>query len=650
MSSNSPDTIKQELEARLAHLERENEQLRRAKRRVGLSFQRVPETGSQIEALTNGQFPYFEHVSSCSYALADRHVDENAKGSPLSEAMDGNITLIEGDNLPVLAALQQTHRGRVDVIYIDPPYNTGNNDFIYNDARMSSVADIEGASIDDYARNLDGKARTVGKDDPERHSLWLSFMERRLFLAKELLSDTGVIFVSIDDNEQARLKVLMDEIFGEQNFEGNIHWRRRKTQPNDNKLLARVTDQILVFSKKHDKFVSAKAFVGLPIDEKGKSRYSNPDNDPRGEWTTRMWTAAKGQGGSTYSIELPSGEVIDTVWLGNKETYERLLKDNRIVFNTPSSKPRKKIFLSERGNGKTPTDWWDADDFGTTSLGTSEVKTILGGEKFSYPKPTLLIKQIVRLIANKNAIVLDFFAGSGTTGHAVAELNKEDGGNRQCILVTHGDEDGKNIAKDVTAERLKRVLSGENWTDGKFHVPLPGELNYYKLEFSPRQNDPETAVQNFQNKFVGYAALQQDAIAVPTQPNPEAFIVMKNSKKTVVMVTDENYLWDESEKFSGTLEVLKKEADNIEIDPVELIIYVPTSDDFDGFGFGDMGWKVVQFPIEFLKSHEKLIGKMKANGTLIPSKNSEGEIIKNSEYDDSADNIEGNKSENGEDN
>lgn len=602
----SSDDNRDELAARLAYAERELELLKRAKRRVGLSFQRIPETGSQVEVLIEGSFPYFQHSPSSSYSLKDRHVHELASGSQLSEATDGNITLIEGENLAVLTALQLTHRGRVDVIYIDPPYNTGSNDFIYNDSRLSSIKDIKGVSSEDYVKTLDGKARPVGIGDPERHSLWLSFMERRLFLAKELLSNTGVIFVSIDDNEQARLKILMDEVFGEQNFISTVIHQRAKGG-GQAKHVVKGHDYIHIFAKNEKTMAS----LGRPKVVQGKTEWidgieylinddvvrktfgkKDPTEEDRRCAYEELLHYKDAAAKEKIDVKIASGE-----YFLKKVSEERHL----ICSRTPINDLRSKIYsiikaLSEEGKK-------DLEALGLSS--------------FSYPKSLELMKQIVGSINKTDAIILDFFAGSGTTGHAVAALNKEDGGERKCILVTHGDENGKNIAEDITAERIKRALSGQNWAAGKTNESLPGELNYYKLAFASQKYDNETNTELFQSKFEGYAALQHDVVAIPVQPKPEFYTVMASRQKIVVVVKDLNYLWDKFEEFEAFLTRLKEESEKSS-HHIELVVCVPSSDEFDGFRLGDKGWKYSPFPVKYLKSHAKLIEKMKANGTLIP--------------------------------
>ncbi len=378
----------------------------------------------------------------------------------LSDAPDApNHILIEGDNLEALTALSYTHEGKIDVIYIDPPYNTGNKDFVYNDS-------------------------FVDTEDSYRHSKWLSFMNKRLKIAKKLLSDKGVIFISIDDNEQAQLKLLCHEIFGEKNFQGHIHWRRRHNQPNDKtKMIGLVAEHILVYSKDA---VALKEFgVGkIPL----TATFTNPDNDPRGPWASKPWKTGSDQGGSTYTIVSPKGDVFRDEWMGDENTFDQLLEDKRIYFpNNGHGFPRKKYYQSEREEeGQCACNWWPHEQFGHNQ-GANDLLTAIFGEKnkFSNPKPIELVSRLIK-IANiaKNNRILDFFAGSGTTLHATMQLNAEDGGHRQCILVTNNEN---NICEEVTYERNKRVINGYTTPKGVEVAGLKANtLRYYKTDYISR--------------------------------------------------------------------------------------------------------------------------------------------------------------------
>lgn len=378
------------------------------------------------------------------------------------DAESPNHILIEGDNLHALTALTYTHEGKVDVIYIDPPYNTGNKDFIYNDS-------------------------FVDAEDGFRHSKWLSFMNKRLRMAKRLLSERGVIFISIDDNEQANLKLLCDEVFGEKNFQGHIHWRRRHNQPNDKtKMIGLVTEHILVYAKNYE--VLKENGVGkIPI----TATFSNPDNDPKGPWASKPWKTGSDQTGTRYTIISPQGKVFDEEWMGDFDTYNKYFSEGRIYFtNNGKGLPRKKYYKSEREEeGQCATNWWSHEMFGHNQ-GANDLLTSIFGKKniFSNPKPIELLKGIINvsLKDNQSSIILDFFAGSGTTLHATMQLNEEDGGKRQCILVTNNEN---NICEEVTYERNKRVIEGYTTPKGEQVEGLKNNnLRYYKIDFVDRDS------------------------------------------------------------------------------------------------------------------------------------------------------------------
>lgn len=371
--------------------------------------------------------------------------------------------LIEGDNYHSLAVLNFTHEAAIDLIYIDPPYNTGNDDFIYNDKIKS-----------DY----------VKRDDPFRHSKWLAFMEKRMKLAKNLLKRSGVIFMSIDDNEFAQLKLLCDEIFDERNFVIDVIWNSRKSVSSD-AIVSLNHNHTLVYAKNIEVLREGARKdhrFKLPANEE---KFSNPDNDPRGAWTADPFEAAGVRKNLSYPINNPNtGETFYPVkgrhWAVLEEEYRRLLKDNRILFGkNGKGKPAKKRFLSEAmEKGLTPKSIWD--DVGTTTNGTQELEDILGEKKFNNPKPVSLIRRIIELSMDKKGIVLDFMAGSGTTGHAVMELNKEDGGQRQFILCTNNEN---NICTDVCYPRIKNVIEGYKNLNKEKVSGLGGNLKYYTCDF-----------------------------------------------------------------------------------------------------------------------------------------------------------------------
>ena len=371
--------------------------------------------------------------------------------------------LIEGDNYHSLAVLNFTHQEVVDLIYIDPPYNTGNDDFIYNDKIKSGY---------------------VKRDDPFRHSKWLAFMEKRLKLAKNLLKKDGVIFMSIDDNEFAQLKLLADEIFDERNFIIDVIWNARKSVSSD-AIVSLNHHHTLLYAKDIDT-VREITKKGLKFKLQAREeKFTNPDNDPRGPWTADPFDAPNIRPNLTYPIKNPkTGKVFmppkGRCWRTTKEEYERFFKEGRIVFGkNGNSKPQLKRYLSDaEEKGLTPKSIWD--DVGTTTNGTQELEEIFGEKKFNNPKPVSLIRRILQLTTDKNSIVLDFMAGSGTAGHAVLEANKEDGGNRQFILCTNNEN---NICTDVCYPRLKKVIKGYKNTKGENIAGLGGNLKYYTCDF-----------------------------------------------------------------------------------------------------------------------------------------------------------------------
>ena len=340
---------------------------------------------------------------------------------------------IEGDNLEVLKLLQESYLGKIKMIYIDPPYNTG-KDFVYKDNFAKDTKDelLESGQKDENNQRLFVNPETAGR----YHSNWLTMIYPRLKLARNLLKEDGVIFISIDDNEVHNLKKICDEIFGETNFEGHIHWRRRHNQPNDKtKLIGLVAEHILVYAKSSES-LKLKGVGKLPL----TGSFSNPDNDERGEWASKPWKVGSDQSGSRYKITTPNGEIYDEEWMGEEDTFKKLLNDNRIIFtNGGSGIPRKKYFKFEREEeGQCATNWWSHELFGHNQEGNAEMTELFDGNKnlFSNPKNTKLLESIIQLGNVKDGeIVLDFFAGSSSTAHAVLKTNSFNGSKIKFILV-----------------------------------------------------------------------------------------------------------------------------------------------------------------------------------------------------------------------
>ncbi len=335
------------------------------------------------------------------------------------ESVDWDTTqniFIEGDNLEVLKLLRKSYDKKVKMIYIDPPYNTG-NDFVYKDDFKDNIKNYKQMTgqVDGEGRNLSNNPETSGR----YHTDWLNMMYPRLKLARNLLKDDGVIFISIDDNEVANLRKICDEVFGEENFEGIIHWRRRHNQPNDpTKMIGLVAEHILAYAK--DKVHLKAAGVGK-IGLTGS--FDNPDHDSRGDWASKPWKVGSDQSGSRYIITTPTGVVLDENWMGEESTFKELLEDNRIIFpNNGNGAPRKKYYKSERENeGQCATNWWTHDQFGHNQEGNAILTELMDGIKntFSNPKPLKLIKNLFSIANCKDGdLALDFFLGSATSFHA----------------------------------------------------------------------------------------------------------------------------------------------------------------------------------------------------------------------------------------
>lgn len=349
---------------------------------------------------------------------------------------DSENLYIEGDNLEVLKLLQETYLGKVKMIYIDPPYNTG-NDFVYEDDFAQSTEDYMGNSgqYDEEGNRMVTNTESNGRF----HTDWLNMIYPRLKLAKDLLAEDGAIFISIDDNEVDNLRKAADEIFGAGNFYAEIVWQKR-TSPDARFNLGAAHDYILVYAKNWD--VLRYALNKEPLSAERSSQYKNPDNDPRGVWASVDITGQTGHatGSQFYEITTPSGIKMlppaGRCWALSKSTFLSLVDDNRIWFGEEgNSRPRQKRFLSETEGGNAWT-WWSNSEVGHNQEGAKDIKELLGtGDIFTNPKPVRLVKRILSLATKKEDIVLDFFSGSATTAHAVMKLNAEDGGHRKFIMV-----------------------------------------------------------------------------------------------------------------------------------------------------------------------------------------------------------------------
>lgn len=372
---------------------------------------------------------------------------------------------IEGDNLEALKLLQKSYSGQVKLIYIDPPYNTG-KDFVYKDDYKDNVKNYfeQTGQVDSEGNLLSTNLESNGRF----HTDWLNMIYPRLVLAKNLLTDDGVIFISIDDGEQENLKKVCNEIFGEQNFLAQVIWERAFSPINLKKNFSESHDYVLVYAKNINNIETD----GLPRENKQDSLYSNPDNDPRGPWMSSDFSVGPAVESNVYEIVTPSGKKIyppsGRSWLYSEKKFKEMFEDNRVWFGeNGSSVPRTKRFLSEVKQGVTPMTIWKHQDVGHSQKASQELKKLMDGKSyFTYPKPVGLIKRILQLYSEPNSIILDFFAGSSTTAHATMELNAEDGGNRKFIMVQLPEplnekevayKDGYKNISEVSQERIRRA-------------------------------------------------------------------------------------------------------------------------------------------------------------------------------------------------
>lgn len=373
---------------------------------------------------------------------------------------------IEGDNLDALKILKETYAGKVKLIYIDPPYNTG-HDFVYDDdfAKTRGEYDAESGDYDEEGGRLVANTEGNGRF----HSDWCSMMYPRLVLARDLLSADGAIFISIDDNEIENLKIICDEVFGSTNSLAQITWEKRYTRSNNAKLFASLTDWILAYRKSPELSILRES-----RSEKTNSIYTNPDNDPRGPWTSVSYVnpATKEQRPNlSYPLLNPiTGETVThptNAWKYEKSTYEQHVADSRLYWGKDGGNtyPRLKKFLSEM-DGAVPANLWSYKEVGSTDIATKEVSDLMDGKYFDFPKPTGLIEKILDIVTDKDSLVIDFFSGSGTTGHSVMHQNMVDSGARKFILVqlpedclegTKAYKDGYRTICEIGEKRIRRA-------------------------------------------------------------------------------------------------------------------------------------------------------------------------------------------------
>jgi len=423
--------------------------------------------------------------------------------------------IIEGDNYDALRNLVSTHAGQVKLIYIDPPYNTGRKDFVYNDSYLDPT-------------------------NRYRHSTWLEFMYQRLRLAKDLLAEDGVIFVSIDDNELFNLGLLMNRVFGEQNFIANAIWQKVFSPKNTAVHFSDDHEYILVYAANRDVWRPNP----LPRSAEQDKAYKNPDKDPRGVWTSGDLAARNFYGEGRYPIECPSGRVIDgppagSYWRVSKTKFLELDRDNRIWWGKDGNNtPRLKRFLTEVKQGVVPQTLWTYEAVGHTQDAKKQLNEILPKERnedvFSTPKPLQLMDRILRLATKPGDLVVDFFAGSGTLAQAILQLNKEDGGERRFILVSSteatADEPDKNLCRDVCATRVRRAAEGYVSTKGQQVAGLGDGFAYLRAKHVPMHR-----LEEYLNDDMVWSFIQMKHHHPLTERGPLAAVSVSNAQTLIYL-------------------------------------------------------------------------------------------------------------------
>ena len=399
--------------------------------------------------------------------LANAPINATLRPCP-EESVDFDNTqnlYIEGDNLDVLKCLKETYLGKVKMIYIDPPYNTG-NDFVYNDDFAGSVEEYlaNSGQYDDHGNRLVANTESNGRF----HTDWLNMMYPRLKVARDLLSVDGVIFISMDENEIDNLEKICNEVFGEQNFVGKVIWERAFAPKNDAKYFSDSHDYIIVYARN----INAFSIGLLPRTEEANARYKNPDNDPKGPWSADNMTVKTYSAAYDYEIITPNGTIMTPpngrCWFTSKERMLKLIEEGRVWFGeNGGNMPRLKRYLADVQQGMTPITIWKYTEVGHNQEGRQEVKQLFEGKGyFDGPKPLRLLKRILTIANSKNSIVVDFFSGSATTAHAIMQLNAEDGGNRKFIMVqlpeatdekSEAFKAGYKTICDIGKERIRRA-------------------------------------------------------------------------------------------------------------------------------------------------------------------------------------------------
>ena len=461
-----------------------------------------------------------------------------------SETNSGN-KIIHGDNLEALKALLPEYEGKIDCIYIDPPYNTGNEGWVYND-------NVNDPHIKKWLGEVVGQEG----EDLSRHDKWLCMMYPRLKLLHQLLSPKGAIFISIDKNEFANLNLICEEIFGRNNFVADLIWRSADSSNHDAKQFSYDYNHTLVYSRN----------IGwepnrIERTEDNNKHYKNPDNDPKGPWCSGNLSSPNPRANLTYDVISPQGIAIHSPkngWRWSWDTMKAMMADGEVIFSADGTRIIRKTYLCDQ-QGLVPSDiWWDIEATGHNRNAKYELKKIFPekttAELFKTPKPTKFIEKILQIATQKESIVLDSFAGSGTTAHAVLKKNQEDGGHRKIIMVELMD-----YAEDITAERVRRVMSGYG-EDKKFTKGFGGSFDYYELG-APLFNEDDTL-----NEEVGETRIREYIYYTETREH----LPRKQDKAYPYLLDYHNdtgyffyYKKDELTELShDTLNIVPKKADH----------------------------------------------------------------------------------------
>ncbi|MDD2475387.1 MAG: site-specific DNA-methyltransferase [Dysgonamonadaceae bacterium] len=474
-----------------------------------------------------GKEKVINHHQDVPYRVLEHKYGFTADKGEQTNPIDCGNKIIHGDNLEALKSLLPEYEGKIKCIYIDPPYNTGNESWVYND-------NVNHPKIKKWLGEV------VGKDgeDLTRHDKWLCMMYPRLKLLHKPLADDGAVFISIDDNEQANLRLMCNEIFGERNFINNIIWQKKYSPQNDARYLSDMHDFILCYSKNKENWDRNL----LPRTETQNKRYKNFDNDSRGPWKSSDLSVKTYNINTDYPITTPSGRVVNPpsgyCWRVSQDKLLEMIDENRIWFGKDGSNvPSIKRFLSDVQQGTVPVTLWFRDEVGDNQEAKQMLKQIIddNSHPFDTPKPSRLIERILNISTDRNSLILDSFAGSGTTAQAVLDLNKKDGGNRRFILVEMED-----YANDITAERVKRVAKGYG-KDNKAVEGTGGTFDYYELGlplFDKDQNLNEKVALEKIKEYIWFSETRTSFV----EPNGEKYFLGKKDESVYYFVYEKDSL------------------------------------------------------------------------------------------------------------